>query len=433
MARVLFIAYTGYEYDGRVKREAQALRARGDTVDVICLPSSCAGEEDGVNVVRVPIKRYRGASPGAYLFSYLKFFSRAAWIALRLHRQNPYDVVMVCTMPDAIVLCALPLKLLGAKVILDVHDTMPELYQDKFRGKLGALVGRVLLIEERLSAALADRVLAVHQPHKERLIAAGIPASKIGVVMNAADSRIFKRPPQSVAATEGRFKMVCHGTLARRLGLDIVLDAMALLRERLPDLQLEVIGSGDHINVLREKVRTLKLERQVIFRSEVAVERLPALLSTADVGLVPNLPSRATHLMLPVKLLEYVSLGIPVISARLRTIEHYFDDSSVRYFTAGSAQDLARAIEELHSRPQLRQQLAVHAKAAAALISWSIERERFYSVVDSLLNSTPGPGRGTVAETTKVKSARNTTRIMEVRWTERCLEEPSRERAYGCA
>src|SRR5262249_15385760 len=160
---------------GRVKRHAEALAARGDDVDVITLSTGHEGFQHGVNVIGIPIQRYRGASRTGYLGSYMRFFSRAARLGYQRGRANPYDVVITCTLPDAAVLSALPARRFGSRVILDVHDTMPELYQDKFGGRRGALGARLLMSVERLSAAFADRVLAVHQLHRMRLVQAGIP------------------------------------------------------------------------------------------------------------------------------------------------------------------------------------------------------------------------------------------------------------------
>ena len=191
MARVLIIAYTTYVHDGRVKRHAEALAARGDTVDVITLRSGHEGFQHGVNVIGIPIQRYRGDSRAGYLGSYLRFFSRAARLSYRLGRANPYDVVITCTLPDAAVLSALPARRLGSRVVLDVHDTMPELYQDKFGGRRGAVGARLLMSMERFCAAFADRVFAVHELHRMRLEQAGIPAGKITVVMNSPQPSIF--------------------------------------------------------------------------------------------------------------------------------------------------------------------------------------------------------------------------------------------------
>ncbi len=106
MIRALLIAYTTYIHDGRVRRHAEALATRGDHVDVICLGSP--GRLDGVNVIGLDIPRYRGGSRSSYLNSYFRFFLRATAVAMRLNSGGRYDVVIACTMPDAVVLCTLP-------------------------------------------------------------------------------------------------------------------------------------------------------------------------------------------------------------------------------------------------------------------------------------------------------------------------------------
>ena len=84
MARFLMIAYTTYMHDGRVKRHAEALAERGDHVDVICLATGEKPITNGVNVIGLPMSRYRGESKSAYLRSYMRFFSMAAQRAARM-------------------------------------------------------------------------------------------------------------------------------------------------------------------------------------------------------------------------------------------------------------------------------------------------------------------------------------------------------------
>src|SRR5579863_7790795 len=160
VARFLMIAYTTYVHDGRVKRHAEALAERGDHVDVLCLDSGHNGVIGGVNVIGLKMPRYRGASRSSYVGSYLRFFAKASWMVMRLSFAERYDVAIVCTMPDAAVLCALPARLRGSRIVLDIHDTMPELYLDKFGGRRGAIGARLLMLEERTSAGCADTVLA---------------------------------------------------------------------------------------------------------------------------------------------------------------------------------------------------------------------------------------------------------------------------------
>jgi glycosyltransferase involved in cell wall biosynthesis len=388
MARFLIIAYTGYVRDGRVKRHAEALAARGDQVDVICLASAQLRSGNGVNLIGVEMPRYRGANRAAYIRSYLRFFVRAAAIALRRSLNARYDAAIVCSMPDAVVVCAAALKLLGTRIVLDVHDTMPELYLDKFSGRRGAFGARLLQIEERASALMAQRVLAVHELHRARLEAAGIPKDKIRVVLNSPDPRIFSHLNGRRVGSEF-FTLVCHGTITQRLGLEVAFKAVELLRERVPALRLMVIGSGDYLAAATEMVARMKLEDRVRFLRPVPIEDLPALLAQADVGLVPNRPSAATHLMLPVKMMEYAALGIPVIAARLRTVEHYFGDGAAQLFEAGDPADLAAAIENLYADGGRAAEIAGRASAVAEALSWSHQRENFFKAIDDLLIPAP--------------------------------------------
>ncbi|HVB79027.1 MAG TPA: glycosyltransferase family 4 protein [Candidatus Binataceae bacterium] len=394
MAHILFIAYTTYVHDGRVKRHAEALAERGDRVDVLCLDSGHNGVLRGVNVIGLKMPRYRGASRCAYALSYLRFFVKASAAALRFSLARRYDIVVVCTMPDAAVLCALPARLFGSRIVLDIHDTMPELYRDKFGGRRGAIGARLLMLEERASARCADRVLAVHALHRARLVRAGVPARKIKTVMNAPDPAFFGAAAKRRAHANGAFTLACHGTLAPRLGLDTAIEALALVRPRIPELRMKVIGVGDYLEQAEQLTLHRNLGGCVSFIDQVPVEELPSLLAEADVGLVPNRASSATHLMLPVKLLDYAALGIPAIVARLRTIEHYFDEDSVRFFEPGDARGLAAAIEELHSDRERRAALARNARRALGRIAWPIQRIEYYHAIDSLLaQAQPGPCR----------------------------------------
>lgn len=387
MSRFLLIAYTGYVRDGRVKRHAEALAARGDQVDVICLASDELRSMNGVNLIGVEMPRYRGSNRAAYVRSYLRFFARAAAIALRRSFTAPYDAAIVCSMPDAVVVCAAALKLFRTRIMLDVHDTMPELYLDKFSGRRGTFGARLLRIEERLSASLADRVLAVHDLHRQRLEAAGIPARKIRVVLNSPDPRIFSNLNGRATHNEF-FTLVCHGTIARRLGLDVAFKAVAMLRDKIPKLRLMVIGGGDYLASAAEMVVQMELEDRVTFIPPVPIEEMPTALAQADVGIVPNRPSPATHLMLPVKMMEYAVLGIPIIAARLRTVEHYFGDGAAELFEPGDAADLAAAIQNLYTDRERARALARRASTLADELGWIHQREHFFGAVDELTAGT---------------------------------------------
>ena len=384
MARALVIAYTTYIHDGRVKRHAEALARRGDQVDAITLAAGQTGLINGVNVIGLEIPRYRGSSRTSYVKSYINFFIAAARKAMELSRDRPYDLAIVCTMPDAAILSALALRRAGTKLVLDVHDTMPELYRDKFPGWLGAVGVPIMKLEERLSAWCADLVLAVHEPHRQRLAEYGIRADKLRVVLNSPDDRIFV-PDGAVIKDPTTFTVVCHGTITHRMGLDLAVRAVNQLRDRIPQLRLLAIGAGDYLGVIRRLVAELNLQDRVIFKDMIPIEELPKVLQTADVGLVPNRESSATHLMLPVKLLEFAMMGIPAIAPRLKTVEYYFGNGAVRFFNPGDINGLADAIEQLYRSPELRKSYAENAREIVDRISWPNQRGEFYRAIDSIL------------------------------------------------
>jgi glycosyltransferase involved in cell wall biosynthesis len=169
-----------------------------------------------------------------------------------------------------------------------------------------------------------------------------------------------------------------------RLGLDLLISAVDSLQSEIPNLSLKVIGQGDGLASSRAIVDRIGLNDRVTFMDLVPVEQLPALLVTADVGVVPYRPSAATHLMLPVKLLDYATLGIPVIAARLRTVEHYFGNHAVELFEPGSSADLARAISRLYHDPGLRHRLAESACQALKALNWERQRSEYLRAIDSL-------------------------------------------------
>jgi glycosyltransferase involved in cell wall biosynthesis len=399
VARVLIIAYTTFAHDGRVKRHAEALAARGDSVDVIALRSGPEGLQRGVNVIGIPMPRYRGASRTGYLRSYLRFFLRAARLGYQLGRTCPYDVVIACTMPDTAVLSALPTRLLGSRVILDVHDTMPELYQDKFGGRRGALGAQLLMVSERICAGLADRVFAVHQLHRMRLVQAGVPAGKITVVMNSPQPSIFRMTPHAAPEASERCILVCHGTITRRLGIDVAIKAVSLLADRIAGVQLRVIGGGDYVEEARALASCLNVSGSVRFEGMAPIEELPQLLAGASLGLVPNHASSATHLMLPVKLLEYAALNIPVIASRLRTIEHYFPSDAARLVSPGDPGELAAAVEELFFNPGVRRHMARSAQRVAREFSWAHQEAKFFAAIDDLASRRHGSRDGRAGRT----------------------------------
>jgi len=383
------IAYTFYQSDPRVRREAEALAARGDTIDFISIQDSKQGpltELMGVRLYPLSVGRYQGASTFRYLLKYINFFVKSSVLVTYLFSKKRYDIIHVHTMPDFLVFAALIPKMFGAKVILDVHDLMPELYICKFKKPDNFMI-RLITWVERRSIAFADRALAVHIPHQNALVGHGNPASKFSVLMNVPDPRIFERSLDPALRTDNKFRLIYHGTVAKRHGLEIALQAVDSIKAKIPELEFLIIGHGDDFLRIKGLVQTMGLEKCVRFQDRVAVEELPGYLRLADVGIIPILYDEFTRYMLPLKLMEYVRLGIPAICSRTETIESYFDDSMVYYVKSGDAGGLADAILQLYQNGDKRKELVANSSRFNSEFNWDTQKKSYFELVDSLAGS----------------------------------------------
>jgi glycosyltransferase involved in cell wall biosynthesis len=389
MATILMAAYTNYRRDPRVKREAEALVEAGH--EVVFLASRQPGQPNreivaGVQVIRVPGVGHDRRSTAGYMVDYAAFF---AMIVLHLFRHPlRYRLVHVNNMPDFLVLAAWLPRLLGRPVIHDVHDLMPELYLEKFSAGESHPLVRVLKLQERVAGRFASAVLTVEERLKDILSSRGIPRERIEVLMNLPDDRIFRhRGPRPPKAADAPFVVVYHGTLARRLGLDVAIEAVARARASIPRIELRIIGAGEERDALIALRDRLGLGEDVTFSDGfVPVERIPGMIDDADVGVVPLRISGGTDIMLPTKLLEYVAMGIPCIAPRTGTIARYFDERMVQFFEAENVDSLAQAMVALYRDPERRLSLAAQATSRfGAPYRWSEHKKVYTSLVERLL------------------------------------------------
>ena len=389
MAVIMMAAYTNYRRDPRVKREAEALAEAGHRV--VFLARRQPGEPNremiaGVEIIKTIGLKNKRTSFVEYMVDYATFFVMICLHLLRHPRR--YQLIHINNMPDFLVFATWLPRLLDRPVVHDVHDLMPELYLEKFASGEQHWVVRALKTQERWAGKFASAVLTVEERLKDILSERGIPREKIHVLMNLPDDRIFApRPTPPTKPPEAPFALVYHGTLARRLGLDIAIEAVAKARGAIPRLELRIIGAGEERARLIELRDRLGLQDVVTFSDGfVPVEKIPAMIHDADVGLIPLRICSGTDIMLPTKLLEYVSVGIPCIVPKTGTIARYFDEEMVQFFEAENSDSLANAIIGLYRDPAKRIRLSHQAtERFGKTFSWSEHKKVYTDLVDRLL------------------------------------------------
>jgi glycosyltransferase involved in cell wall biosynthesis len=371
------VVHSGYPEDVRVYREVRVAQRHGYEVEVVCLrEEGQLAEEDveGVRVTRLPVAHERGGSAVSLVLEYVKFCALATWTMAR--RAGRDDVVQIHNPPDFLVLAALVPRLRGARVIFDVHDLSSDMFAMRFRGRTARIVERPLRWLERIAALAAHEVVTVHEPYRDELAARGVPKSKIRIVMNTVDEDLLPDGPREPADV---FRIVYHGTVTPHYGVNLVLEALAQVRDQIPNARFDVFGGGDAIPALRELADALGVGDLVWFSERAHPQReVLELVQNASVGVIPNLPIPLNRFALSSKLFEYVCLDIPVVCSDLETLHAHFSDDEVLFFEAGNASALANALAQVAADPA-----AAEARARAARTrydreyAWGIQSEAY--------------------------------------------------------
>lgn len=360
--KVCMLAYAHYINDARIKNYVRTLEDHGHSVDVIALRSDgeAAVESTPSGTVFRVMNKYQGQSTLMYACSYLIFFLRAMFLLGRRSFQGRYDVIHVHNMPNVLVFATLIPKMLGARVILDVHDLMTANYMAKFHVRESDLPVKVLKIEQRLSSWFADHVVCADHNQKDFLVEhCGGSREKITVLMNLPNAELFGPMKTGEGKGSKAFRIVYHGTIAHRLGIDLILRAMAKVTDQVP-AELWMYGAGDFLPDALALSSELGLDGKVHFSGTFfPVEKIPEIVSGMDLGIIGNRRNLACDkYMLPVKLLEYVYLGVPVIAPRLEVIARYFDETMVRFYEPENVEQMSDAIVELFNSREERERLA---------------------------------------------------------------------------
>ena len=386
--RVAIVVHAIFPGDPRIRRQSDALADAGYEVDIICLrqPGEPAEERDGpVRIVRLPINRWFIGFAG-HMLEYVAFTAAAGWRLAREHRRRRYDLVQVATVPDFLSFAALPEKLAGVPLLLDLHEDMPEFFRDRFAGRALRPLQPIVYLATRASAALADELITVHEPLRLLSIGRGVAADRISVVMNSADGRLFdpSRHERRAFMADGTLRLIHHSNFQRIYGLDVAIDGLSRIRPDL-DWRLDVYGDGPWRPEIEAAIERTGMADRVALHGRTAMDDLPALLAQADIGLVPSLPEPYLEYSLSTKLLEYAAMGVPTIASDLATFRHYFDDAALRFVPGNDPEALARAVEAMADDPAGTVAMGEEARRQAADYDWDHQKDRYLAIVDRLV------------------------------------------------
>lgn len=392
MSRVCVIR-CHYFRDTRLQREVSALLDQGHEVQVLCLRDSGEpiSQRDGrLRILRVPMSHRAGAGTAGRLVEYSAFLLLAGTALAALHMRRRFHLVQVNSPPDVLVFAAFVPKVAKTPVLLDLQEPMPEFFTWRSMAGKNRWIVRLIEAVEQASIRFADASLTVTEQMRETFLARGACPSALTVVMDGSDSKIFdaSRFPRQ-RRDSSKFVMVSHGTIEPQYGLDTAVRAVALLAPSIPSIQLRIIGDGSQRTELKALSAQLGVADLITFSAGfIPVDELVMTLADSDVGVVAMKRNPFRDLTLASKMFDFITMGVPMAVSTTRSVEETFPSGCFEPFIPDDPADLARAIKRLHDRPELAESYAVRAKEVSQRFSWSVQRERYLAVVETLLDRT---------------------------------------------
>ncbi len=390
--RTCHVVYSYFPFDPRVRREVETLQRAGHAVDVISLRGHGQSREEtvlGIRVHRIGLTAVRGGM-ARYAYQYFAFVLSATWLLLRLHSKDRFDIIHIHSLPDFLVFAAIPEKILGVPLVLDLHEAMPEIFEARFPSRRDGLVHGVLKGLEWTSCAIADEVLVVSEPIRELLEKRGTDPGKLTVVMNSPSNvdRVATVPTSKNTrpASGGPAAIVYVGGINAERDLGVLVRAAAILR-RSHSLKLVIRGYGEepYQHALVSEAEAAGFGQDFAIGAAVPQEDVIPLLEQSDIGTVTYERNPLTELAVPNKVFEYVAAGCPLVIADLRALHCLFGNAAL-YYRPGDPEDLAEKMDYILRHPDIAAELTVRARQVAARCDWAVMSQRLRDIYDRCSN-----------------------------------------------
>ena len=347
--------------DRRVWQESCALRDAGYEVVVICprMRGFTKPEEvlEGIHIYRHWISEEAGGFFG-FLREYASALFGQFWLAWKAWWRHRFQLIHLCNPPDLLFLVALPFRaLFGTKILYDVHDVCPEMFEAKFRQR-GAFYW-IVRLAEWLTYRCADVALATNESVRDvALTRGGKDGTEVFIVRTAPAVSAADYAPDFSLKKQRRYLVGYVGVMGDADGVNYLMDAAHHVVNTLgrKDVQFLLMGTGpEYANLLAQR-DGLRLQDHVDMPGRVTNEYLFTALQTMDVGVSCDPINPYNDRCTMNKVLEYMIFAKPQVLFDLKEGRASAGDAAV-YVTENSPQKLGDAIAQLLDDPKARERM----------------------------------------------------------------------------
>lgn len=376
--------------DRRVWQEATSLRKKGYDISIIC-PKGKGYEKgyeviDGIHIYRHFLPLEVKASLG-YCFEYLTALFWEFFLSLKVYFRHGFDVIHACNPPDLICLVGLFFKVFfGRRFIFDHHDINPELYLAK--GKRKDLFYILLLFFEKLTFKLADVSIATNVSYKKIAVDRGkMSPEKVFIVRSAPKLEYFKSiSPNNSLKNNKKYLVGYVGVMGKQDGVDYLLRSINYIihTKGRKDIYFVLIGRGSEWESIKKYCSDLKLDDFVNFTGRIPDECMIEYLATCDVCVNPDIVNEFNSKSTMNKILEYMSLGKPVVQFDMIEGRYSAGEASL-YAEPNDKVDFAEKILELLDNYKKRKKMGDYGrKRIEGKLQWKFSEKELFKVYQSL-------------------------------------------------
>ena len=333
------------------------------------------------------------------------------------HTQNPYQQVVdadsqwaaigllqkkVCELKPDVLICVEPLTLLVAwklkqrmniKVIFDVHEFYADAFAERFPMLLRFFAKHAYLAGLKLLQTKADALLSVNADILKQLI--GKDGKQRGTVIpNYPVKHVWDyecNVPGSLSQIcEMQFDLIYIGGLTRNRGIFKLLKIVSLLKLEFPSLKILILGKFFNPALEAEfhsSINRYNLNAIIYYQEWIPAEKIGLLLRRSRFGLwLFNSHNRRLRLSTPLKVLEYMAAGLPVITVKTPLMKALVEYNQVGVCAPYKAKSLAEATAKLlRLSPEEYSKMSNHClELAETRFNWEALEPQLYGVLDRL-------------------------------------------------
>ncbi len=276
------------------------------------------------------------------------FFISSFFSTLSIVRKENIDIINSHWVVPQGFICALVKKITGVKHVVTAHAA--DIFMLKRFGIIGKAVTNFIIKN-------SDIILPVSNYIKEKIMSlSSLPKTHAIVSMGANINKFIVTADKKVLrerlCLDNKFTFLFVGKLIEKKGLDSLIHASKILKDKNLDFNLVIVGGGPLEQSLRYLSGSLGLMQYIKFMGWVKNDSLPDIYSASDVLVVPSIFDKKGETEgLPVVIVEAMACGIPVIGSRISGIpEIVSDNENGMLFSPGEANELAQKMYEMMSR-----------------------------------------------------------------------------------